>query len=461
MENCIHEDELRRLRSLVVKLAKELDYKNFKLIELEQKNALELQNCMKHKEKCRSERSAAISVLVSENVDKEILLDQMSAQIGSLKREKEQMLFKTSGSMNALKEENERLRKEKEWLLNESLTCMNAWKVERESLVNEKAAVISTLMELKEENKMTMEDKSLAISKLMAEKDQSLEAFEKGSTQTRNMKQEIEKMKHPMESQKEKLERLMKDRVQLVQEMENSTGIQMVVECCFEPEMGVQCQELKDSKLKLENVEDLRTEINNLRKEVRESAELLENLEMNNQFLTVKEIKSNHELQAARKAAIEGLLAMQSLKMSVGIKIMGEIKRKSFRDACSKRLRSGKWDMKFGGWEEKSVELCATWQNNISDPEWQPFKREIIDEKLTEVIDENDQRLKELKEEWGNETYTAVVEALLQVNENNASGRYPVAELWNYKENRKASLDEVIKYVIKQWRTHKKRKFFA
>lgn len=58
---------------------------------------------------------------------------------------------------------------------------MNAWKVERESLVNEKAAVISTLMELKEENKMTMEDKSLAISKLMAEKDQSLEAFEKGT----------------------------------------------------------------------------------------------------------------------------------------------------------------------------------------------------------------------------------------------------------------------------------------
>ena len=36
-------------------------------------------------------------------------------------------------------------------------------------------------MVLKEENKMTMEDKSLAISKLMAEKDQLLEAFEKGT----------------------------------------------------------------------------------------------------------------------------------------------------------------------------------------------------------------------------------------------------------------------------------------
>ena len=73
-----------------------------------------------------------------------------------------------------------------------------------------------------------------------------------GSTQTRNMKQEIEKMKHPMESQKEKLEMLMKDRVQLVQEIENNTEIQMVVECCFEPEMGVQCQQLKDSKVRIE-----------------------------------------------------------------------------------------------------------------------------------------------------------------------------------------------------------------
>ena len=71
---------------------------------------------------------------------------------------------------------------------------------------------------------------------------------------------------------------------------------------------------------------------------------------------------------------LQGLLAMQSLKMSVGFKIMGEIKRKSFRDACSKRFRSGEWDMKFGRWEEKCVELCVAWQNNISDPEWRPFK---------------------------------------------------------------------------------------
>jgi len=66
--------------------------------------------------------------------------------------------------------------------------------------------------------------------------------------------------------------------------------------------------------------------------------------------------------------------------------------------------------------------------------------------------------LKELRQEWGEGAYKAIAEALLGVNEYNASGRYPVSELWNYKENRKATLAEVIQYVIKQWRTHKNKK---
>lgn len=36
-----------------------------------------------------------------------------------------------------------------------------------------------------------------------------------------------------------------------------------------------------------------------------EKAELLQNMEMENKILVVKDINSNHELQAARKAAIE------------------------------------------------------------------------------------------------------------------------------------------------------------
>ncbi|XP_056696381.1 factor of DNA methylation 2-like [Spinacia oleracea] len=212
----------------------------------------------------------------------------------------------------------------------------------------------------------------------------------------------------------------------------------------------------------MQNPEDLRTEIVILRKDLEGKAELLESMEMENRILMVKELKSNHELQVARKAATEvlliGLLAMHRPRMNIGIKKMGEVNLKPFRDACSKRFRSGNWDEKFGNWEEKSVMLCSSWQREISDPGWQPFKQETVNGKLTEVIDENDEKLRELKEEWGEEAYKAVKEALVEVNEYNASGRYPVSELWNHKQNRKATLEEVIQYVIKQWRTNKNKK---
>lgn len=58
----------------------------------------------------------------------------------------------------------------------------------------------------------------------------------------------------------------------------------------------------------MQNPEDLRTEIVILRKDLEGKAELLESMEMENRILMVKELKSNHELQVARKAATEVLL---------------------------------------------------------------------------------------------------------------------------------------------------------
>jgi hypothetical protein len=46
---------------------------------------------------------------------------------------------------------------------------------------------------------------------------------------------------------------------------------------------------------------------------------------------------------------------------------------------------------------------------------------------------------------------------LLEINEYNASGRFPVSELWNNKENRKASITEAIHHILKQLKAQKHR----
>ena len=75
-----------------------------------------------------------------------------------------------------------------------------------------------------------------------------------------------------------------------------------------------------------------------------------------------------------------------------------------------------------------------------------------------QIINDKDEKLVGLKKQLGEEVYKAVTTALLEINEYNASGSYVVSELWNNKENRKASITEAIQYVLKQWKAQKRRK---
>lgn len=77
---------------------------------------------------------------------------------------------------------------------------------------------------------------------------------------------------------------------------------------------------------------------------------------------------------------------------------------------------------------------------------------------MQEVIDENDEKLKGLKDEYGDEVYQAVVKALNEMNEYNPSGRYPVPELWNSKEGRKASTREGVELILRLWKQYKRKK---
>ena len=81
----------------------------------------------------------------------------------------------------------------------------------------------------------------------------------------------------------------------------------------------------------------------------------------------------------------------------------------------------------------------------------------LLDVVTQEIIDEEDERLKDLQNEYGDEVYMVVTDALKEMNEYNPSGRYVVSELWNFKEGRKATLREGVEDILKQWRLHRRK----
>lgn len=167
---------------------------------------------------------------------------------------------------------------------------------------------------------------------------------------------------------------------------------------------------------------------------------------------------------------------LSSGRSHIGIKRMGEIDQKSFQNTCKQRYSSEEADV-------KALELCSLWQEKVKDPNWHPFRMITIHEKLEvcplhlchfiiscpsryivtllqmqEIINEDDEELSKLKEEWGEEICAAVTKALEEVNEYNPSGRYVIPELWNFKEGRKATLKEVVSFIFKQLKTHKRKR---
>lgn len=163
-------------------------------------------------------------------------------------------------------------------------------------------------------------------------------------------------------------------------------------------------------------------------------------------------------------------------RTAFGIRRMGEIDWKPFKTLFSQKLSSG------GDWEAESVQQYSLWEKNIRNPHWHPFKRVNSHGKLVvsfpdkpkyihicshdphvlnvlqEIIDEDDEQLKELREGSGEEVFKAVAKALLELNEYNPSGRYPVQEVWNLKEDRRATLKEIIEYITKQLQTLKRKR---
>lgn len=248
-----------------------------------------------------------------------------------------------------------------------------------------------------------------------------------------------------VEEQKREKEEALKKILQLEKELDARQKLQLEIE------------ELKGKIEVMKHLGDdddaaIQRKMKEMNEELRQKIEDMNDLEDMNQTLVVKQRQSNDELQEARKVLIAGLLdILQSSRTNIGIKRMGEIDDKAFLNESKTRFTD----------EEalvKASEGSSLWQENLKDPAWHPFRIREINGKTEEIIDEEDEKLKQLKEEWGDEVYKAVTVALQELNEYNPSGRYVINELWNYKEGRKATLKEVINYIFKSLKSLKRKR---
>ncbi|KAL6980545.1 hypothetical protein U1Q18_022188 [Sarracenia purpurea var. burkii] len=180
---------------------------------------------------------------------------------------------------------------------------------------------------------------------------------------------------------------------------------------------------------------------------LREKEGDLEDLEALNRTLIVKERKSNDELQDARRELINGLKEMSKID-NIGVKRLGELDNKPFHKAMKKKYNDADA-------EDRAIEITSLWEEYLRDPEWHPFKVITVNGEAKGIIDEEDEKLKDLKNEFGDEVYEAVKAALTEINEYNPSGRYVIAELWNFSEGRKATLQEGVAVLMKMYKRRK------
>lgn len=155
-------------------------------------------------------------------------------------------------------------------------------------------------------------------------------------------------------------------------------------------------------------------------------------------------VRGDDDLEAVRDELIKGLLEIDRGGRKIGIKEMGELNEKAFKAACVAKVPPEEVDTAF-------YELYSSWQKQIGDLSWYPFKTVIVDGNHQEIVNLDDDKLQELKRAWGSGAHDAVVNALMEMKQYGVlSDRSIAYELWNYKEGRRATMRECINYMSNQ-----------
>ncbi|KAM0916386.1 hypothetical protein ACQ4PT_010213 [Festuca glaucescens] len=153
---------------------------------------------------------------------------------------------------------------------------------------------------------------------------------------------------------------------------------------------------------------------------------------------------AKNELSDIHSKLIKGFIDISSTGgRNIAIKSIGQLSDKPFLQACFKKLTPKEAP-------EKASELYNFWQKQLLNPDWNPSKT-LMDEGISKEIDVHDVNLQELRASWGEEVYKAVVNCLMEIEEcGRLTDRTIVPELWNFKENRKATSSECVEYIFSQ-----------
>ncbi|KAK2643022.1 hypothetical protein Ddye_024785 [Dipteronia dyeriana] len=245
------------------------------------------------------------------------------------------------------------------------------------------------------------------------------------------------------ENQRKEKEKLDREIIELQKKLDTKQALELEME-----RMRGALQVMKHIE---EEDMEVKKKIESIQKDLKEKEEEYEGLEELSQALIIKEVKVNDELQDARKVLINSLREGTSSSI-IGVKIMGALDNKPFCSVMNQKFPREEADV-------KAVQLSSLWEDYLRDPSWHPF-RIITDDKgnSKEIINAEDEKLKNLKEEYGEEVYDAVTLALNEMNEYNPSGRYTIPELWNFREDRKASLQEGVAHIMRIWKVWKGQK---
>ncbi|XP_060216874.1 factor of DNA methylation 1-like [Lycium barbarum] len=121
---------------------------------------------------------------------------------------------------------------------------------------------------------------------------------------------------------------------------------------------------------------------------------------------------------------------------SIRVKLIGKLDKKSFHAFAETFYNSNNKEVAV-----KANELYSLWETNLRDLNWNPYVLIQKGETWEEAFNEEDEKLKGLKVDCGDEVYQAVVTALKELMEHNPGGMYPEPELWNDTQGEIASVE--------------------